>query len=361
MKQIVCVIALLLFSIAVVGQEVVDKEKEIVKEKEERLRGSGYNMKFIPLPYVNYNRSIGFITGIVPMLQLNPMKNDTLSPLSTVGGLGVYSANESWGAGFFAMLYLKEDTWRISTGAGTGTLNFQFYQNLLNWWIPYDTRADFFVFIINRKIIEHLYGGLSYTYANMKTNFGDFPIPLNAALQSFGVQLILDSRDKVYNPFSGTNAKVQFKAFPEWLGNNFVSKNIDLQYNRYFPVRSLTDVLAVRFYGGFGIGDLSFNQQFVIGGTDVRGYTQGKYRGDNQLALQAEYRWNPFRKVGFVGFGGFASILDSVNKDDNGKLLPGGGLGFRYVLQEQTGIRVGLDVAGGKDDWGVYFRIGEAF
>ncbi|RKD90170.1 BamA/TamA family outer membrane protein [Mangrovibacterium diazotrophicum] len=361
MKQILSLTLLLLLSISVVAQEVVDDEKQIVKEKKERLDHSGYNFKFIPLPYVNYNRSIGMITGVVPMIQLNPLRNDTLSPLSTIGALGLYSANESWGAGAFGMFYLKEDTWRISTGVGTGTLNFQFFLNLLNWWIPYDTRANFFVFIINRKIVEHLYGGLSYTYVDFQTNFADTPVDLEAALQSVGAQLILDSRNNVYNPFSGSNSKIQFTTFPEWMGNDFVSRNIDLQYNQYFSVRSFNDVLAVRFYGGVGIGDLSFNQQFVIGGTDVRGYTQGKYRGNNQLALQAEYRWNPFNKVGFVGFGGIASILDSVNDGDNGKILPGAGLGFRYVLLEKTGIRVGLDLAKGQDDWGVYFRIGEAF
>ncbi|WP_340114391.1 BamA/TamA family outer membrane protein [Maribellus mangrovi] len=361
MKQLLTIVIFLLFASTLAGQEVVDKKKKIIKEKKERLDHSGYNVSFIPLPYVNYNRSIGFMAGVAPMLQFSPLKNDTLSPLSTVGALGLYSANKSWGAAVFGLFYLKQDTWRIATGAGTGTLNFQFFLNLLNWWIPYDTDADFFVFIINRKLIEHLYGGVSYTYVNLKTNFGDVPVDLETALQSLGAQFRLDSRDNVYNPFRGTNSKVQFTMFPEWMGNEFVSRNIELEYNQYFPVRSYTDVLAARFYGGFGIGDISFNQQFVVGGTDVRGYTQGKYRGNNQFALQAEYRWNPFKRTGFVGFAGVATVLESVNDADNGKILPGAGLGFRYVLLKETGIRVGLDFAVGQDDWGVYFRIGEAF
>ncbi len=361
MKQIFSLLLLLVVSFSVAAQEVVDDEQQIDKEKKERLDNSGYNFRFIPLPYLNYNRSIGMITGVVPMIQLNPMRNDTLSPLSTIGALGLYSANHSWGAGAFGMFYLKEDSWRISSGVGMGTLNFQFFLNLLDWWVPYDTRANFFVFIVNRKIIEHVYGGLSYTYVDFKTSFADTPVEMQTALQSIGTQLILDSRDNVYNPFHGTNSKVRFTAFPEFMGNDFVSRNVDLQYNQYLPIRTFHDVLAVRFYAGFGIGDLSFNQQFVIGGTDVRGYTQGKYRGNDQLALQAEYRWNPLNKLGFVGFGGFATIMDAVNEEDDGKILPGAGLGVRYVLLEQTGIRVGVDVAKGQGDWGVYFRIGEAF
>lgn len=217
------------------------------------------------------------------------------------------------------------------------------------------------MFSIKRKLIENLYGGLSYTYVNMNTNFANIPVDLKTTLQSAGTHLVVDSRDNVYNPNSGSNSKLEFTTYPEWLGNEFVSRNMDLEFNQYFPVRTSTDVLAVRFYGGIGIGDLSFNQQFVVGGIDVRGYTQGKYRADNLLALQAEYRWNPFERSGFVGFAGAATILDSVNEEDNGKILPGAGLGFRYVLVKETGFRVGLDFAVGQDDWGVYFRIGESF
>ena len=47
--------------------------------------------------------------------------------------------------------------------------------------------------------------------------------------------------------------------------------------------------------------------------------------------------------------------------DNNGKLLPSIGAGFRYAAFPENKMNVGIDIAAGKDDWGVYFRIGESF
>ena len=44
-----------------------------------------------------------------------------------------------------------------------------------------------------------------------------------------------------------------------------------------------------------------------------------------------------------------------------GRLLPGGGVGIRFTAFADNNMNVGLDVAAGRGDWGMYFRIGEAF
>ena len=36
--------------------------------------------KFMPIPYLNYDRSLGFMLGAVPMLMFNPSEKDTISP-----------------------------------------------------------------------------------------------------------------------------------------------------------------------------------------------------------------------------------------------------------------------------------------
>lgn len=49
------------------------------------------DFKFLPIPYINYNRSIGFQLGAVPMAQFNPVSKDTLSPSSIAGLFGMQS------------------------------------------------------------------------------------------------------------------------------------------------------------------------------------------------------------------------------------------------------------------------------
>jgi outer membrane translocation and assembly module TamA len=110
-----------------------------------------------------------------------------------------------------------------------------------------------------------------------------------------------------------------------------------------------------------GLGELDFNQQFIVKDKDIRGYTQGGYRGNYLLSLQGEYRWNFHPRWGAVGFAGVATVFKAINESDNGKLLPGIGSGIRFRAFPETNFSVGLDVAAGIDDWGIYFQIGEAF
>jgi hypothetical protein len=79
------------------------------------------------------------------------------------------------------------------------------------------------------------------------------------------------------------------------------------------------------------------------------------------MAVQGEYRWNFYNKMSAVGFGGVASVFNGINSEFDGKLLPAVGVGFRYVVFEENHMNVGLDAAVGDGDWGIYFRIGEAF
>ena len=62
-----------------------------------------------------------------------------------------------------------------------------------------------------------------------------------------------------------------------------------------------------------------------------------------------------------VGFFGVASAVNKFNEIVKTQLLPAGGVGFRFMMIEKERINVGFDFAKGKDDWGLYFRIGESF
>ena len=140
------------------------------------------------------------------------------------------------------------------------------------------------------------------------------------------------------------------------------SNTVDLDYNHYWSLRDQTDVIAVRAFAGLGIGDLGFNQQYVVGRqSDIRGYTQGAHRGNYLVTAQAEYRWNFWRRLGLVGFAGVATVFEAINESDDGKLLPAVGAGFRFTAFTDNHMNVGFDAAVGDGDWGIYFRIGEAF
>lgn len=322
---------------------------------------SGFS--FVPVPYLSYNRSIGLSFGALPMAMYNLSKKDTVSPSSISGILAMYTTNDSWVLLLFNRWYLSEDRWRIVAAAGRANINFQFFfADPISDFIDYNTAARFAKFEVQRKIVGRWYLGANYTYTAYDNTFElQYPITTEAELHGLGGVLSFDQRDNVYYPKSGQISNINYSSYPEFMGNQFVSQRIELDHNRYQSVRRDIDVLAFRFYGGFGIGDLAFNQQFIVGNSDIRGYTQGEYRGDQMVALQGEYRWNFYKKMTAVGFAGLATVFEAINEEQNGTLLPGIGVGYRYMVFPENNMNVGLDAAVGKNDWGVYFRIGEAF
>lgn len=351
LKVILFTISILLLQVRAYGQFGAGDSK--------RIDGRA---KFIPLPYVNYDRSLGFTVGAVPMLMFNPVEKDTISPSSLIGGVGIWSTSKTWFVMGFGMFYFNEDRWRITTAGGLGTINFQFYlDNPIGGWIPYQSEATFAMLKVERKIYDKLYGGVSYMFADVITSTEDLPLADTMRLNGIGLNLSLDNRNNPYYPRSGHYTNLKFSGFPEWFGNEQSSQKIEFDYNHYFPIRADKDVVAARIYTGVGLGDLSFNQQFIVQSPNIRGYTQGEYRGDQTIAAQGEYRWNFHRRWGAVGFAGLATVFNAINESDNGKLLPGIGTGIRFRAFPETNMSVGLDVAVGINDWGIYFQIGEAF
>jgi outer membrane protein assembly factor BamA len=302
----------------------------------------------------------------------NLSEKDTISPQSLTGGLLMYTTNRSWFGMVFNRTYFNEDKYRATLAVGTGVVNYQFFMSepFDLGYIDYNVDMDFLFVELQRKVFGNLYFGLNYKYAKMLTVIPEFESPEGViipgheetvVLNGLGAVFSYDGRDDVYYPYSGMISDLNFSAVPDFMGNEFVSQKIELDYNHFLGLRKNKDVFAARFYGGAGIGELSFNQQFVVGGEDIRGYTQGKYRGEQIIALQAEYRWNPYEKIGFVGFIGSAMVFNGINSEDEGKLLPAIGTGFRYTVFPENHMNVGIDIAAGKDDWGIYFRIGESF
>ncbi len=320
------------------------------------------NFDFVPVPYISYNRSVGAMLGALPMAMYKINPEDTISPSSITGLLGLYTTNDTWLVMTFSKLYFLEDRWRVVFAAATGTFNFQFFvADPINQHIDYGTDMVFAKIEVQRRVVEDLYFGFNYTYSEFVNQFEIAPgFDTTTTLQGVGAILTYDIRDNVYYPETGYLANLRYDTYPKAFDNLQTSQKITIDYQQFWS-QGEKNVIAARAFGGFGIGDISFNQQFIVGNIDLRGYTQGTYRGDQMMAVQGEYRWNFYNKMSAVGFGGVASVFNSINSEFDGRLLPAVGVGFRYVVFEENHMNVGLDAAVGDGDWGIYFRIGEAF
>ncbi|MBD8488829.1 BamA/TamA family outer membrane protein [Echinicola sp. CAU 1574] len=319
---------------------------------------------FSLMPFLSYNRNLKFMIGAIPMVMYKTDQKDTISPKSLSGLSAVYTTNGSYFFAFFNKLFFDEDNWRVKLFAVTGDHYSQFYMDdqESSGFYDYGTNTTIFSLGAQRKIIPGLYGGISYTYSHYDTEYEDDVQPASTTITNgLDFNFLYDTRDEIYYPTQGSKSNLKWITYPEWFGNDVAANKVVTEYHRYISMRENTDVLAARFSAKFGLGDIAFEQQETIGGKDIRGYSEGKYRGDGLVALQGEYRYNFNPKMGLVGFAGLATIYGSDNTDFNWKLYPGAGVGYRYRAFKDVKFNIGLDAAVGKDDWGIYFRIGEAF
>lgn len=322
------------------------------------------------VPVINYDHTFGLVVGAMGQMIYKLNKNDTISPSSSTGVFGIFTTNKTYFTAAFQKLYFKEDTWRIMFAAGTGNINFQYWQEIPiigGFFIGFNTEAKFVMMRAERKVYKQFYAGVNSIYSKTKTEYdlpGFIPDSLRfdeRNMNSIGYQLNYDMREHQINPYGGFNIEFKNWYFREWMnsGNNF--NKYELTYNHYYKIKNERNILATRVTATISTGDVPFLGQNIVGQNDIRGYSSGKYRNDEVYAIQAEYRWRFYKKFGMVGFLGIATAIENITELPKSELLPGIGVGVRYLMLPDERINIGFDVAVGKDDWGIYFRIGESF
>lgn len=195
---------------------------------------------------------------------------------------------------------------------------------------------------------------------------------------SVGLALSLsyDSRDLPNNASKGAYLSFTYKFYESMLGNRYDSGNVYLDLRKYVPLSTKnTNKLAFWFLGNFVThGRLPYMNLTSIGwdqrGTSGRGYKQGRFRGENFLYTEAEFRGDlPIQKEkhperwGYVVFANVSTL--SSNMDEIklfNSLAPGYGVGLRLMLKKVSKSNLTIDYARGLNgQGGVYINYNEMF
>lgn len=320
-----------------------------------------HNVNFAGIPMINYDPSFEWNLAALANVFFRVAPKDTISPLSMAGAILGYTTNGTWYWALYTKMYLDEDNYRITAGYGDASVNFQYYEEVMQEFINFTSLNDLFMLEVQRRVYLRWYLGLRYVYRQVKTSY-DIPgvEPEIKDISNVSALISHDSRDFVYNPYHGDYMNFRYKNFDEKWGAERNFQQYEFDFTKFFPI-SDTKVIAGRVAAFVAIGDVPFEGQYVVGRDDIRGYTDGKHRANQVYNIQGEYRWNFYKKWGMVAFGGLATAVNDLNEFEFDKLLPGVGTGIRYMMVPSGKINVGIDVAVGRDDWGLYFRIGEVF
>src|SRR4029453_1842013 len=85
----------------------------------------------------------------------------------------------------------------------------------------------------------------------------------------------------------------------------------------------------------------------------LRGAPIMRYQGEEVAQIEAELRWQFWKRLSLVGFAGGWAAWTDFEPFPRTKTVPTGGVGFRYEIARKYGIHAGLDVAFGPDNTAV--------
>lgn len=221
-----------------------------------------------------------------------------------------------------------------------------------------------------KKIYNHLYAGIVYSIdrtdiLNLSANGmlinGTVPGSKGGLLSGVGVILKYDSRNSQFYPTKG-----HFLEFSAIVNNKFTGS--DYAFNKYalnmstYIALPFKQVLALNANAVVNQNNVPFYQMATLGGdAKMRGIYNGRYRDNNSLILQAEYRLALFWKIGAVAFIGVGNVAKHLNQFEleNSRLAYGAGL--RWVVDKKQQLNVRFDAGFSEGAIKYYFTFAEAF
>jgi len=247
--------------------------------------------------------------------------------------------------------------------------------------------------IVNYKIIENVYAGMGYHldyYNKISDEFLELDtIPLQLTphylysklydidpdkylLSGLSINAVFDSRDNLMNPYKGYYANINYRFNPTFLGSDQNSSSLWLEFRTYVPLSKKTPRHLIAFWA-FGSFLLTGNQPYLTLmalGEDQkarsgRGYVAGRYRGEDLIYGEVEYRFpiTPCSKI--LGGVIFANITTASNRTTDVPLFayvrPGVGFGFRFMINKHFRTNINFDVGFGHYSNGFYFSGTETF
>jgi hypothetical protein len=334
----------------------------------------GREPRLLILPLILRSPVTRWGTGIAHSYIFQAHKFDSTSRASNIEALGFYTQNKQLVLVLGTNLYTKDERYIIHWRNSFSSFPDKF------WGLGNETPAKnleqyaYKQYLINpqllRKISRKFYTGLFYEYQNMFSMSYDRAGLFDkeriigrggSKVSGGGILLAWDSRNSAFSPDKGFFIQVSAIDFTHALGSQFNFRNYQLDA-RSFHLLSRKSVLGFQLVSYLTNGDVPLRNLAVLGGSDImRGYYAGRYRDNNMIAGQTEYRLNIFKRLGIVAFGSGGRVSSQVKKMSLHGIKYAVGSGVRIALKPQDKLNFRIDYGKGYKSNGLYFTVTEAF
>jgi hypothetical protein len=209
----------------------------------------------------------------------------------------------------------------------------------------------------------------SYQY-QYSTSHGFDPQHYNAT--GICINVLYDSRDNQVNAYKGMYANANFRMNMEALGSTQKSTLLLAEYRGYISMghQPFPKVLAFWLYGNFVtsgnvpyllLPSVGYDQRQKTG----RGYTYGRFRGEDMVYGETEYRFPISERTGILGGILYVNCTTTSDRKSHISLFdylrPAYGGGLRVMMDKKTRTRLEIDAGIAQNTVGFYFGVQETF
>ncbi|EMD2999158.1 BamA/TamA family outer membrane protein [Salmonella enterica] len=330
----------------------------------------GIDWSVLPGPFYTPELKLGLGMAVAGIYRVDP--NDTTTQNSSLSFTGYVSASGALGLGLSSYTFFTDDRWRLFVDGSLNRVPTGF------WGIGYDaaqgneqkyTSNAFRVHpVLMRDVVEDLYLGVGWDFSTLRADIDD-PLPgdtftrydaqTSPVSSGATVSLNYDTRDVVTRPQRGQLFKVEYTWFVPSVGSDTHFNASVWQYDYYHLLNEMS-VLAFDLWGSFTRGNVPWDRLSMAGDDRrLRGYFQGRYRDNDVVSGQVEYRRKLTWRHGYVLWLGAGAVGNGISDLDNHPLLPTTGVGYRFEVKPAMNLR--LDLGFGKESAGFYFQVAEAY
>lgn len=392
-------------------KDVVDDIRKALKKPPRDIQENKGSL--ILLPIIGSNPSTGFMVGIGGQYAFKASSDSTSFSLFS-GSIqattknqylfllknNIYTKNNRiFFTGDWRFLIFSQSTYGLGTNAPEGgILDYQY--NLGGLETTDDSLAqpmqyNFLRFhqSITWKLKEGIYLGAGYNldaYNNivdekLSLNPGDSLITSHYAYSQYygfnseeyyssglNATVIFDTRDNMINPYKGYFALLSWRGTFKVLGSDKNGSFYQVEWRSYHGLSKRNPRHLVAFWamGSFSPeGEFPYMNLNATGydqrSRSGRGYTQGRFRGNNYVYTEAEYRFPLSRCGGIWGGVLFVNATTASSPTQELSLYEsvkfGYGFGIRLMVDKTTLTNLAVDFGFGEKSSGFYLAVSETF
>ncbi len=189
---------------------------------------------------------------------------------------------------------------------------------------------------------------------------------------AINARVVIDKRDNMINAQKGYYMSLGWRGALRFIGNKNNSSLFQIEWRSFHNVsrRSPSHLVAFWLMGDFsGEGDIPYlilpATAYDQRGRSARGYTQGRFRGNNMLYGEAEYRFPISKCTGVLGGVLFVNATTASHPYLDPKLFqsvkPGYGFGLRIMADKTSRTNITVDIGFGEKSSGFYLAVSETF